>query len=141
MRTRRCARVGRLLSDDNLDQVTATLHNINDITHSLAEERQALGGLMDELAAAGLQLRRTLARVEKLAESADRTLVRDAGPLLESARAWIASAQRTTDTATSLLVETREPITRFADSGLAQLAPAIVELRTTLAVLGRCLRV
>lgn len=128
-------RVGRLLSDDNLDHVAGALRNIDEVTRALAAQRDELRGLVAEFGNAGRQLQQTLQRVNKLSASADAVVGEQVQPLLDDARAWLDSAQRTTDAATALLDRNREPLTRFTTDGLAQLGPALVELRATLRTL------
>ena len=129
------ARVGRLLSDDNLAHVAASLRQIDEMTATLAAQRQDLHDTLANLRGASAQLQRTLAGVERTAASADALLKDQAAPLAASAQAWLASAQRTTDAATALLDANREPIARFARDGLGELSPAIAELRATLRAL------
>jgi phospholipid/cholesterol/gamma-HCH transport system substrate-binding protein len=128
-------RVGRLLSDDNLGHVAGALQNIDEITRSLAAQRDDLRHLIAEFGAAGNQLQRTLQRVDRLSASADAVVGERVQPLLDDARAWLDAAQRTTDAASTLIERNQEPLTRFTTEGLAQLGPALVELRATLRTL------
>jgi phospholipid/cholesterol/gamma-HCH transport system substrate-binding protein len=129
------ARVGKLLSDDNLDHVAASLRHIDEMTQTLAAQKQELHEVLANLRGASAQLQRTLAGMERTAASADTLLQRHGTPLIASAQAWLASAQRTTDAATALLDGNREPIARFTHDGLGELTPAIAELRATLRAL------
>lgn len=128
-------RVGRLLSDDNLDHVAGALQNIDDVTHALAAQGDDLRHLIAEFGKAGTQLQQTLERVDRLSASAGTVVDAGVKPLLDDARVWLESARRTTDAAAILLERNQEPLTRFTSDGLAQLGPALVELRATLRAL------
>jgi len=128
-------RVGRILSDDNLAHVSAALRHIDEISEELAAQRGTLRQASADLAAASRHVSDTLRRLDTLATSADAVLNQQAVPFLESARTWIATAQRTTDSANAILEGNREPIARFTTDGLGQLGPALSELRATLRVL------
>jgi phospholipid/cholesterol/gamma-HCH transport system substrate-binding protein len=128
-------RVGKLLSDENLDHVAGALRNIDEVTRSLSAQRDDLRNLIANLDAAGKQLQRTLQHVDRLSTSTDSVVRERVQPLLDDARVWLDSAQRTTDAATDLLDRNREPIAQFTTHGLAQFAPALAELRATLRTL------
>lgn len=125
-------RLNKLLSDDNLDHVAMALRNIDQVTQSLANQRGELHGLVADVSEASKQLKRSLQRIDRVSASADALVHERMEPLLDDARGWLISAQRTTDAATALLDRNREPIARFTTNGLAQLAPALIELRAAL---------
>ena len=128
-------RVGKVLSDDNLAHVSAALRNMDEVTAALAAQRNDLRHLSADLTVASGRLSTTLARLDRLATSADSVLNKQAVPLMESAQTWIATATRTTDSANAILAGNREPIARFTTDGLGQLGPALSELRATLRAL------
>lgn len=128
-------RLNKLMSEDNLEHVTAALRNIDEVTRSLAEQRGALRSLVADFGAASQQLTQTLQRVDRVATSADAVVHEQIRPFLDDAHALLTSAQRTADAATELLNRNRDPIARFTTDGLSQLAPALVELRATLRTL------
>jgi phospholipid/cholesterol/gamma-HCH transport system substrate-binding protein len=129
------ARVGRLLSDDNLAHVAGALESIDGIAHSLAAQRDDLRRLVTEFGNAGSELQQTLQRVNRLAASADAVVDGQVQPLLDDTRAWLDAARRTTDAAAAVIERNREPLARLTSDGLAQLGPTLVELRETLRTL------
>lgn len=128
-------RLNKLMSDDNLAHVATALHSIDDVTRSLAEQREEIRSLVTDIGAASQQLKQTLQRVDRVSMSADAVIHEQVRPFLDNAHALLTSAQRTADAATELLNRNRDPIARFTTDGLAQLAPALVELRATLRTL------
>ncbi len=125
-------RIEKLLSDDNMDHFASTLKHVDDIAGVFADQRAELRGLIADLAAAGRQLKGTLARIDRLAQSSDQVVGQQTKQLIESARAWLASAQRTTDAANAILELNRVPLTSFSNEGLGQIGPTLVELQATL---------
>ncbi|MDC8011680.1 MlaD family protein [Tahibacter soli] len=126
------ARVGTLLSDENMSHVARSLEHIDQVTGAVADQRAELKAAIATLATTSARLEDTLARVDALAASA-RTLVDREGRLtLASARAWLDSVRRTTDTANAVLDENRAAIAGFGRDGLSQISPAVAELRSTL---------
>lgn len=128
-------RLNKLMSDDNLAHVATALRSIDDVTQSLATQREDLRSLVADLNAASHQLKQTLQRVDRLSSTTDALVHERVQPFLDDARGWLTSARRTTDAATELLDRNREPIARFTTDGLSQLVPVLVELRATLRTL------
>ncbi len=128
-------RLNTLLSDTNLEHVAVALANIDEVTRSLAAQRGDLHSLVADISDASRQLKQSLQRIDRLSASTDALVHERMQPLLDDARDWLTSAQRTTDAAAALLDRNREPIERFTTNGLAQLAPTLIELRATLRAL------
>jgi phospholipid/cholesterol/gamma-HCH transport system substrate-binding protein len=128
-------RVGRLLSDDNMQHVAAALEHIDQLTATLADQRADLRTLITQLSAASSQLKGTLDKVDSLAVSSDRLVNQQARQLMDSAHAWLISAQRATDSANAILEQNRAPLANFSSEGLAQIGPTLAELRATLQTL------
>lgn len=128
-------RLNKLMSDDNLGHVATALRSIDDVTRSLAEQREELRSLVTDIGAASQQLKQTLQRVDRVSTSADAVIYEQVRPFLDNAHSLLTSAQRTADAATELLNRNRDPIARFTTDGLSQLGPVLVELRATLRTL------
>ncbi|HVJ61951.1 MAG TPA: MlaD family protein [Tahibacter sp.] len=125
-------RVGKLLSDENMNHVARSLEHIDQVTSVLADQRADLQTVMERLATTTAHLQTTLAGVDTLSASA-RALVDHEGRLaLASAHAWLDSARSTTDTINAMLDENRAALAGFSREGLAQISPAVGELRSTL---------
>ena len=118
-------RVNKLLSDDNISHMTNTLAHIDQVTATLADQRAELRALVVQSSAASAKLRSTLDRIDGLALSGDRLINQESRQMLQA-------AQRTIDTANTILEQNRAPLASFSNEGLAQVGPALTELRQTL---------
>lgn len=128
-------RVSRLLSEENMQHVTAALEHIDQVTAAFADQRADLRTLITQLSASSSQLRSSLNKIDTLTVSTDRLVNHQAAQLIDSARAWLESAQKATDTANLILEQNRGPIAAFSNEGLAQMGPTLAELRATLQTL------
>ncbi|WP_445401442.1 MlaD family protein [Zobellella sp. An-6] len=118
----------RMLSADNARHLGRVLANLDATTSTLAAQQDSLAAGLQSLAAAGDQLQRLLARL-------DAQVGRHGEPLLASAAAALANLERTSRRLDALLADNR-PGLDGGLQGLAELGPAIQELRRTLAALG-----
>lgn len=125
-------RVGKLLSDENIARVTSALDHVDTVTGALADQREDLRALIVQLSGASAKLKSTLDRIDMLATSTDRLVNKEGRQTIDAARAWLVSAQHATDAANSILDRSRAPLARLGDEGLAQVGPALAELRQTL---------
>ena len=128
-------RVGRLLSDENVQHIASALEHVDQVTATLADERDDLRALVKQLHEASAALGPALKKLDAVAGSSQRVLDQDLRRTLETAHAWLASMQRTSDALNGILERNREPLARFGDDGLAQVGPALSELRETLRAL------
>jgi phospholipid/cholesterol/gamma-HCH transport system substrate-binding protein len=137
-------RVTALLSADNVDRVTHTLENIENISATLANKEEDIDRLFTDLAESGSAIRRTLQetealiiRLESVAANADRLLGEDTRELLVSSRDTVESIRRLSVNLDGLLAENRDAISSFSNQSLGQIAPALAELRSLLRELTR----
>ncbi|MCC6595145.1 MAG: MCE family protein [Rhodanobacteraceae bacterium] len=125
-------RVNELLSKDNLDHVGNTLANIDALTRTLADQRQDIGQMLRQLAEATSQLKRTLATIAQMATSPNQLVHEDVRTLLRTMQDTLASIDRAAATTDALLDNNRGALDRFANQGLRQVGPTLVELHETL---------
>lgn len=125
------ARVGKLLSDENMAHVASTLEHIDQVAATIAGQREDLRNLIAQLSSTSSQLKRSLRQFDTLTASANNVINHQTRTLIDTANAWLDSAQRVTDNANKILEQNRAPI---ADSsrGLTQIGPTMSELRATL---------
>jgi phospholipid/cholesterol/gamma-HCH transport system substrate-binding protein len=76
-------------------------------------------------------------KLEQLADSGNRVLDGEARALLVSARQSLDSARRFTDSAQAVVEENRDAVAGFANQGMAQVGPALADLRAALRKLQR----
>lgn len=132
-------RLSLLLDDANLAKIAATIDHVEQVTSELAQHRRDIGGALADIRSASAQLKTTLERSEALvqrldglATSGQRVLDEEARALLASARQSLDSARRFTDSAYATVEENRDAVQSFANQGMAQVGPAVAELRATL---------
>lgn len=117
-------RLGKIVSQPNVDRINQTLVNINQTTSTLAAERDDLRDLIKQAAQASKQLNETLAGANKLVNGPGRET-------LEHASAAMASLQKTTQTLNKLLAENQDSL-QSGMRGVDQIGPTLRELRSTL---------
>lgn len=117
-------RLGRIVSQQNVERVNTTLENIARTTSTLAAERDDLRELIVQATAASKELNQTLAGANQLVNGPGRQT-------LERAAAAMASLQQTTHTLNELLSDNRGSL-QSGLRGVDQIGPALRELRSTL---------
>ncbi|MBL8699220.1 MAG: MCE family protein [Alphaproteobacteria bacterium] len=143
-----------LLSEENVQNITKILAQVEALTSSLAGHGKDVGGLIEDARKAAASLdallgesRGTLGRIEKDASGAfadTRTLLRDADRLVLGAQPAMndlrQTAQNFAKMATQLEAlarETRVPVRNFADQGLYEVSQFVVEARQLVANMQR----
>jgi phospholipid/cholesterol/gamma-HCH transport system substrate-binding protein len=117
-------RLGKLLSQQNVERINGTLENIDQTTSALAAERDDLRELIRQAAAASKQLNQTLAGANQLVNGPGRQT-------LDRAAAAMASLQQATQTLDKLLANNQGSL-QSGLRGVDQLGPTLRELRSTL---------
>ena len=134
------ARVNRLLSDENIESVTNTLNNLEEISRALAEERDLVarfGQAVDTFNEAGQDVSQAASALQQFGVTADSFLREEVGPMVsETTAASIAVNKASTETYDAL-VSIRPELEAFADQGLDSLTTAAQDLRALIAALER----
>jgi len=140
-------RLSGLFSEENLNRITATLAHIEHLTASAAPHGDELGQAIADLSEASRLLRNTLqraeplmAQLESIAGHTDTLMSHEARDLIVSARASLEAARALADNANALLDANSGSLAQLGQQGLPQVAPALIELRATLAQLQSTLR-
>lgn len=114
----------RLLSDENMQRVSRTLEHIDQATGAIADQREDIRLLLQQLAEASRSANTALQEAEKL--------MRQANGLMDTqGRASMASLARVTANLDQLLQNNHQSL-ESGMQGLGELGPAIRELRQTL---------
>jgi phospholipid/cholesterol/gamma-HCH transport system substrate-binding protein len=124
--------LNRVLSDENVQRITRTLIHLDQATGAIAEQREDIRQLLDQLAAASRSANATLQQTEQLMQQTN-ALVSTEG------RASMASLARTTATLDQLVQNNRSSL-ESGVQGLSEFGPAIRELRQTLESLRAIMR-
>ncbi len=125
-------RVSEMLSDDNLRRVSSMLDHVDQLTGTLADQRQDIGTAMKQLAEATGELKRTLKTLDAMANTTNALVRDDARAVLQSVQHALASVDKVAASAGSLVDDNRAAIGSFSNQGLRQIGPTVLELRETL---------
>lgn len=131
--------VRKIFSDENVDNLHRTLRNLEQSTHAVAAQREEIAHALQELARASAQANAAMTTAAQVANNTNQLLNEQGKQTLESARQSMAALERSMATVDKLLNDNRGQL----DSGmrgLADLGPAITELRATLASLRQITR-
>jgi phospholipid/cholesterol/gamma-HCH transport system substrate-binding protein len=128
-------RVNRILSDQNIQQVTGMLSDVHAVTSELKNRKQLIADADKALE----DLDATLKRANKLTEHADDMLQGDGKRALSNLADASQSLKGTSEKAKELLGRLEGPTTDFATNGLPQLSSAIGSLQTATESLNRVL--
>ncbi|MDR1855295.1 MAG: MCE family protein [Azoarcus sp.] len=123
-----------LFSENNLANITRTLANLERATGALASESEDLRQTLAQLALASKQANTVLADAERLLGTGNRLLDEQGKQAFDSAQRSMASLEKTMASLDKLVADNRAPLNASLN-GLADLGPAVAELRTTLASL------
>lgn len=123
-----------LLSERNLTSIGRSLENLEQATGALAAEREDMRRTLNQLASASTQANAVLTEATQLMRSANRLLDGQGQSALDSAQRSMAALERTMQSLDKLLADNRAPLNTGL-TALADLGPAVAELRATLASL------
>jgi phospholipid/cholesterol/gamma-HCH transport system substrate-binding protein len=125
-------RTAQLVSKENVDKISSMLTHFEEISSTLAGQRDHLGEAITQFAAASGELRHTIASLNKMANTTDRLLNTDVRRALDAANKALDQIDRVAESASGLLDDNRASVRSFTNQGLRQVGPAMAELRETL---------
>lgn len=124
------ARLDRVLSDENIDNITRTLDNIESATGALAGQREDLGALIANARVSSEKLAVTLDTTNGAIADLDRELVDKLPGLIQKLDRTLGKLESVAGNADTLLAENRPALNDFTRDGLGQLGPTLEELRS-----------
>lgn len=124
------ARLDKVLSEDNIRNITDTLKNLESATGAIADQRQDLGALISNARVSSEKLAATLDTTQGAIADIDRELVDKLPSLIAKLDSTLTRLDSVAGNADSLLNENRGAIKHFTEDGLSQLGPTLEELRT-----------
>ena len=122
-------RLDKVLSEENVARITATLDNIQNMTGAIAEQREDMRQILVNARTASEQLTVTMASANRTLDSFDRELVQQLPELIGKIDATLTKLDSAAGGADRILNENRAAINSFANDGLSQLGPTLGELR------------
>lgn len=123
------ARLDKVLSDDNINNITQTLDNLENATGALADQREDLGALIRNARVSSEKLATTLDTTNTAIADVDRELVQKLPQLIAKLDSTLNRLDSAAGNANALLSENRGAINSFTHDGLSQLGPTLDELR------------
>ncbi len=124
-------RASELLSSDNVKRISSTLDHLDQATGAIADQRKDLRVLIHQLAEASGKLNDALEQTQQLAGTTNRLLDNNGEALLGNANEAMASLNHAATQIDMLLADNRAAL-QSGMSGLADIGPAIRQLRQTL---------
>ena len=128
-----------LLSEDNLNHVKQTLANVEKSTAIIAQQEQQIHQLIERLTQASEQANQTLMAATQLMKNSDQLVQQQGKPLLTQTNATLVQVQQSMAVAEQTLTKLNQTLSDNQNSisvgltGITELGPALVELKTTLA--------
>lgn len=137
-------RVDRLLSEDNMARVGRIVNDVETISSAIASEDESIAALITDAAEAARILRSASAAAERSFEQLDsslqridKSLVDELPKLVARLDQSLAAIESLSVGANAMLAENRDALASFSNQGLAQMGPAVTELRALLRELAR----
>lgn len=129
------SRLTELLSEENIARVNSVLVNVDSLTASVSEERQALAAAIRQLSQASGDVQNVLGSIDGTAQSIRGLMDGEVRTLLASTNTAVERLDTLTDQLSGMVEENRAAVSGFSNQGLRQVAPALEELRITLVAL------
>ena len=130
-------RLNQAFSDENIDSLGKTLANLEKISGTVADERQDIGLIIRDTRAAIAKLDSTLSSTDSIARKLDEGLADQLPDLITKLDRTLVQYEALARNANRVVDANGDAIDNFSQQGLAQVGPAIAELRTLLAQLRR----
>ena len=123
------ARLDQVLSEENIAHVSNTLENIDNLTGSIAAEREELREIIANARASSVELNATLAKAHNVVDDVDRELANKLPSLVGKLDRTLDKLESASDGANGIVNENRAAIRSFTSDGLGQVGPTLIELR------------
>ncbi len=137
-------RINRMLSDANVSKISKSLDNIEQITGTVATQKQDIASLLTDARNAAAKLDSTLAKadsamgkLDKGMDSLDQNVFKELPKLVTSLEKTLSELEKLSTNANGLVDDNREQINAFANQGLTQVGPTLSELRALIKDLNR----
>jgi phospholipid/cholesterol/gamma-HCH transport system substrate-binding protein len=123
------ARLDKVLSDDNIENIAKTLENLENATGAISDQRTDLSALITNARISSEKLASTLDTTNDAVNDIDRELVQKLPQLIAKLDSTLDRLDSAAGNADALLSENRGAINNFTQDGLGQLGPTLDELR------------
>ncbi len=123
------ARMDQLLSEENIRRISNSLANIEAMTGAIGGQGEDIRAMIASARRSSEQLEKTLATTDKAVSDVDRELVRKLPALIDKLDGTLTKLDSAASGVDGIVNENRAAIGSFANDGLGQLGPTLVELR------------
>lgn len=133
-------RLGRLLSEENLESTTNTLNNLEALTGALAEDEDLIADFrlaLNNLNQAAVDISAAAQGIEQFGATAEAFLIEDVGPMVADVSSASIEVDRASQETYAAIAELRPALDEFTNDGLGQLTAAARDLRSLVAALER----
>lgn len=133
-------RINRLLDDRTVENVARTMIHLEQVSGTLAAERDAIAALLRDASASATRLERVLAQAESTLGGLDRSVAvvdRELPALLAQTQRTLAEIEALARHGNALAEDNRAALRQFGQTGLAQAGPTLAELRSLMRQLNR----
>nr|MBP6299548.1 hypothetical protein [Arenimonas sp.] len=125
-------RLNQAFSDENINNLSKTLDNLEKISASISSEREDLQLIIRDTRTAIAKLDSTLKSADSIALKLDQGVVNDLPELIVKLNKTLTEYEKLGRNANTLIESNNDALNNFSQQGLAQVGPAIAELRTLL---------
>jgi len=122
-------RLDRLLSEDNIARINATLANLEQLSSVLAARDTDIDTLVRNALESSQQLAATLSSTQRAMAGLDQHLIQRLPGLIEHLEQTLGSLDTAASSLDILLTDNRASVQQFTNEALPQLAPTLTELR------------
>ena len=122
-------RLDQLLSEENIQHISATLEHLDLTTQQIAAHRNDIGELLRHSREASASLKTTLDSTNTTLTGIDQHLVQRLPKLIGQLERSMTALESAAGNVDAMMVENRPAINAFTHDGLAQIGPTLSELR------------
>lgn len=131
------ARMDKLISEENIAKLSATIDHLEQATGSIAGQREDIAALIVNARKATETLKVALATANGSLNKIDRNVVDQLPALMAKLDATVGKLDSVAGNANAMISENRPALQSFANDGLSQLGPTLADLRSLIADLRR----
>ncbi|MDI1254218.1 MlaD family protein [Thermomonas sp.] len=135
--SRLVARMDKLISEENIAKLSATIDHLEQATGSIAGQREDIAALIVNARKATETLQLTLATANGSLNKIDHNVVDQLPALMAKLDATVGKLDSVAGNANAMISENRPALQSFANDGLSQLGPTLAELRALISDLRR----
>lgn len=134
------AQVNRLVSDENIQNISGIISNVETVTGVFADNDEDLAATIKNLNAITTDLAKAIKKLDAAATGLQSFMEDDAPGAVEDIEALLSESRALVTDLRAITNENRASLRVFADQGLGQVAPALAEARRLMRTLDAMLR-